>query len=225
MFKIETHLHTNTGSDCGKLSVEEIIEGYYKAGYHGICVTDHFLRYYFDYFGISAMPQDQRLQRFLLGYYNLSVLASQYGIRIYRGAEVRFDENDNDYLLYGWPDWLLEDADAVFSMGLQKFYPIAQQCGSVLIQAHPFRKGSVLADISCVDGVEIYNAHPRHDSRNHLAEGVVRDNPQLICISGSDCHRAEDIGRGGIWMDRLPNDDLEFAEMVRKGQFTCIKPQ
>ena len=223
LFKIETHLHTKTSSGCGHLSATEILEGYHAAGYSGLCVTDHYLRYYFDKMGIPNLPPSRRLERFLLGYQELCDAADAYGIRIYKGAELRFDENENDYLFYGWPDQLLSDPDAIFTTGLKEFYPISREVGAVLIQAHPFRAPSVISDFSCLDGIEIYNGHPRHNSNNDLAENVVRENPCLIGTSDSDCHRTPDIARGGIVVKKLPQDETELADILRSKAFTCLK--
>ncbi len=40
MFRIETHLHTNHTSKCGWLDAGTLAEGYAKAGYAAIAVTD-----------------------------------------------------------------------------------------------------------------------------------------------------------------------------------------
>lgn len=226
LFRIETHLHTKTSSGCGLLSSREILEGYKNAGYDGLCVTDNYLRYYFDKMDIMELSPRQRLQRFLKGYYELLDEAEKYNIRIYKGAEVRFDENDNDYLLYGWPDELLLDADAIFSMGIERFSILCRQCGALLIQAHPYRAACLPAKEEYIDGVEVFNASPRHqhDNRNHLAMEFAKKHERLIRFSGSDCHRSEDIARSGIIVDKLPQNESDLASMIRSGNFSCIMP-
>ena len=225
MFKIETHLHTKTSSGCGHLSASEILDGYQAAGYSGICVTDHYLRYYFVQMGILDLPKHKQLDRFLLGYQELCEAAPEYGIRIFRAAELRFDESENDYLFYGWPDEILADPEPVFSMGLKAFHELSRKSNAVLIQAHPFRAPSLPADISCLDGVEIFNGHPRHNSHNELAQSLLRAHPELIGTSGSDCHRSMDIARGGIVVDHMPKDERELADILRNRSFICIEPE
>jgi hypothetical protein len=39
---------------------------------------------------------------------------------------------------------------------------------------------------------------------------------------GADCHGPEDIGRGGIEADYLPEDSLELAKLLRSGNFTIL---
>ena len=73
-----------------------------------------------------------------------------------------------------------------------------------------------------LDGVEVRNANPRHESRNELALGFAHANPSLLRLSGSDCHRAEDIGMGGILTATLPEPEQGFVSLLRSGQYTLI---
>jgi len=59
-----------------------------------------------------------------------------------------------------------------------------------------------------IDGVEIYNGNPRHNSSNHLALEYARKNG-LKMLSGSDFHQVQDAARGGIIVD----------ERIRPGGF------
>ena len=224
MFKIETHLHTGLSSFCGKLSTEEILQGYAAAGYGAIVVTDHYSRNSFLYQGYSDRTDDEKWELHLSGYRALHEAAREYGIRIFRAVELGFDEALNDYLIYGCPDELLRNTESLFSAGVAGFSPLCRQANGLLIQAHPYRRPSTPAIASYLDGIEIYNAHPRHDSRNWLAEEYAQDHKHLICIAGSDCHRLEDIGRSGIEVEELPANELEFTELLRKNEFSCIVP-
>lgn len=226
LYKIETHLHTNIVSCCGKLSPEEILAGYSRAGYHGIVVTDHFMEYTFQWLKISSCSNEEKWNAFCRSYDILCGLAPDYGIRVYFGAEVRFDDtSSNDYLVYGCPPELLMDMERVFTCGLEDFYPRCHAAGGLIIQAHPNRGQCFPSDPRYLDGVEVYNLHPRHDSRNELTAAFAEQNPHLIRLSGSDCHQAPDIGRGGILTQTLPADERELVEIIKKGKFTCIVPE
>lgn len=127
------------------------------SGYDGIIVTDHFNRTTFDYLKIDLHdPRVDKVAAFLSGYNHMTAAAEGTGIRIYRGAELRFDESDNDYLLYGYTDELLADPEAIFKMGIAAFAPIARGQGALIIQAHPYRaKCTPAASPTCyLDGVE-----------------------------------------------------------------------
>ena len=142
-------------------------------------------------------------------------------MRAYRGAELRFDECFNDYLLYGFPDELLADPEKIFRMGVAAFAPLAREAGALLVQAHPFRKGCTPADADCLEGMEVCNAHPRHENFNCKAEAYAA-RFGLLRLGGSDCHAADTIGRGGILTEELPEDTAGLVRLIREGRYTVI---
>jgi hypothetical protein len=224
MYKIETHLHTVHVSKCGHLEAPVLAEAYHKAGYAAICVTDHYNRDTVRYLNLNLRDTQGLLERFLDGYRRMCEACAPYGIRVYRGAELRFDECQNDYLLYDWPDDLLRDFDRNMSMSIVDFAPLSRAAGALLIQAHPFRDPCVAAIACYLDGVEVLNAHPRHDSRNDLALHYAQVHHLSIQTAGSDCHQTPDIARSGILSDTLPADTHEFAQLLRSGSFRLITP-
>ena len=222
MYKIETHLHTCYSSSCGKLDAETIVKGYAEAGYAGLVVVDHFSAYNFGKQGWSRNRAEFSPDSFWEGFYQVREAAKEFGITVYKGAEVRFDGSPNDYLVYNCPDAIYEDPDAVFSMGLAAFHALCARNGALLIQAHPFRLPCEPADPRHLDGVEIYNRHPRHDSQNHLAVAFAQENPHLLQLCGSDCHQTPDIALGGIITPTLPKDEAELVKYLRDGNFTLL---
>ena len=224
MYKIETHLHTCHSSPCGKEDAQTIVRLYAEAGYSGIIVTDHFFRYTCRPH-VWNIPYNQFFARFIEGYHHVCRAAEPYGLKIYKGAEVRFDESTNDYLLYNYPDELLADPDAIFSMDLDTFYPLCQQAGALLIQAHPFRGTCTPVDPRFIDGIEVYNLKARGDSQNHLSVKLAQENPQFITTSGSDFHYAEDAARGGIITPSLPEDEAALVSLLRSQSHLPIGPE
>ena len=222
MYKIETHLHTKVCSSCGFLAPETILAGYREAGYSAIAVTDHFSRHNFTKMGWATRKEDWSIDVFLEGYHRMEALGREVGITIYRGAEVRFDGSPNDYLLYNYPLSLLEDPEAVFTMGLAAFYQRCQAAGALLIQAHPNRETSTPGDLRYLDGLEVLNTHPRHENDNHKTQALIATAPHLIGLGGSDCHRLPDIAGGGIQADILPKDDAGFVQLLRSKNFQLL---
>lgn len=221
MYKIETHLHTNHVSKCGHLTAAEIVKGYAEAGYSALIVTDHYNRTTFDFLGIDPAAPGDKLTPFLDGYRRVREEAEKAGIRVFRGAELRFDECDNDYLFYGWLDDILAEPEEVFRMGIAGFAPMARAAGGLIIQAHPYRRSCTPAIARYLDGVEVLNRNPRHDSHNDRAEAYAQEYG-LIRTSGSDCHRTEDIGLGGIVTDYLPSDILSMTRLIRSRRFELL---
>lgn len=222
MYKIELHLHTKYSSGCGQLAEKELIAGYKAAGYSAIVVTDHYNRSTFDMKGIDLHAPGDKLTPFLEGYDKMKEEGDREGIRIYKGAELRFDGSDNDYLLFNYPDALLADPEEIFTMGLTEFIKLSRQAGALLIQAHPFRSMCTPADPRCLDGVEVRNMHPGHNSRNHLAQQMAEENPNLVQTGGSDCHETHHMARGGILSEILPKDEAELVNLLRSGNYSII---
>ena len=221
MYKIETHLHTNHTSKCGWLDAAALAEGYAKAGYAAVAVTDHYNRDTFEYLNIDTTCPGDVITPFLEGFRRMEAECAKWGLKVYKGAELRFDESCNDYLLYNYPDELLADPEKIFHLGIAAFAPLAREAGALLIQAHPYRKKCTPAIACYLDGVEVLNCNPRHDSRNDRAEEYAALHG-LLRTGGSDCHRTEDIGLGGILAEELPEDTAGLARLIREGRCTVM---
>ena len=221
MYKIETHLHTSHSSSCGWLDAATLTEAYRAAGYAGVIVTDHFNRITFDYLNVDLSGHTDKVRAFLNGYDRMVEEGAKRGLRIYKGAELRFDECENDYLLFGWPDELLADPETVFRMGIAAFAPLARAAGAAIVQAHPYRWGCTPAIACYLDGVEVANRNPRHENHNDRAAEYARQFG-LLGLCGSDCHQPPDIGLGGVLTEELPEDSNAMAALIRSGAYTLI---
>lgn len=221
MYKIETHLHTRHVSQCGRMQASEIAAAYKEAGYSAIIVTDHYNRTTFDYLGIDPAGDSDRVGAFLDGYRRVREEGEKLGLRVFKGAELRFDESENDYLLYGWRDDLLAEPDKVFRMGIAAFAPLARSQGALLVQAHPYRAGCTPAIACYLDGVEVINSNPRHESYNERAKEYAAQFG-LLGTSGSDCHRPEDVALAGILVEKLPSDSMQMSRLIRSRNYRLI---
>ena len=122
---------------------------------------------------------------------------SRLGLDVHLGMEIQFNENPNDYLVYGFDEQFLRTHKKLYKLGLEAFRKLAAENGILIFQAHPFRPRMIPAKPSLIDGIEIYNGNPRHDSSNDLALQYAKDNG-LKMLSGSDFHQVQDAARGGI---------------------------
>lgn len=222
MYKVETHLHTSHVSRCGRLDAATIVREYKKAGYSVICVTDHYSRITFDFLGVNIYDDSDKITPFLEGYKRVREEGKKIGIEVFCGAEVRFDESENDYLVYGFNNKLLSDPGRVFEMGIAEFSRHAREAGALIIQAHPYRDRNTPAIAKYIDGVEVLNLHPRHENNNEQAAKYA-EAFGLLGTSGSDCHQMEDIARGGIIIDTIPKDSINLARTIRYRHFKLIK--
>ena len=220
-YRIETHLHTNHTSKCGWLDAAALAEGYAQAGYDAVAVTDHYNRDTFDYLHIDPAHPGDVMEAFLDGFRRMEEECARRGLKVYKGAELRFDECCNDYLLYNYPDSLLSRPEELFHMGIAAFAPLAREAGALIVQAHPYRKKCTPAIACYLDGVEVCNRNPRHENLNERAEEYAALQG-LLRTGGSDCHRTEDIGLGGILSRTLPEDGAALVQLLRSGDYTVI---
>ena len=217
MYKIETHVHTSNTSKCGHIDASILVDKYIEGGYDAVVVTDHFNRATVTYLNIDLKSPDA-WKPFFYGYDAFVKAAEGKPLKVYRGAEVRFDGSENDYLLYGFDPELVKDPDAVMSGTLEDFYKKCQVCGAVLIQAHPFRDGCFPSNPEFLDGAEVLNLHPRQNNNNSKAFQFAKDN-NLLMTAGSDCHRMGDYCRAGILTEVLPEDTFELANIIKSENY------
>lgn len=222
LFKYETHFHTQETSPCARVPAKKAVRLYKEAGYTGIVVTDHYYRLFFNMHPFCS--KDRKIDLFLKGY-NLAMEEGQkLGLDIFHGMEIRFREDPNDYLVYGINEKFLREHKKLHNLTLQQFRELTSGLGIAIVQAHPFRPGLTPAPPSLLDGIEVFNGNPRHDSSNHLALKYAEENG-LIGISGSDFHRPQDVARGGIvTKEKIPAG--RFAEWIlNKKNFECIRTE
>lgn len=221
MYRYDMHIHTMETSRCGYIKTPEIVETYKKLNYDGICITDHLHDLY-----ISLMDCHDDWQacidRFMYGYNEAKKAGDAIGLTVIFGIELRFPENDSDYLIYGVDEQWLRDNPYVCHMDHEAFF---KKFGKevLIVHAHPYRYcDEVFYD--CVHGLEIANCNPRHDSRNELALKLARENPHLIRVCSSDMHRSGDEGRAAVLLPNPVKDSFEFKAALEQGDFQLWCP-
>lgn len=220
-YMYEAHFHTSDVSTCARISAEEAVELYKNAGYSGVVVTDHFSSECFEkkYPGNNWTEQ---IDYFLRGYRNAKKHETQE-FSVMLGIELRFDENDNDYLVYGVDEQFLYEHEDIIKMTAKQFKKLAEKNQLTVIQAHPFRIDSNITNPRYIDGIEVYNGNRRHDSSNNIAE-IWAKKHGFITTSGSDFHEYEDLARGGVSFDRFVSDIKEFRAELLSGKYELKKP-
>lgn len=215
-YKIELHAHSSPASRCSEVSPEELVDTYAKLGYDGLVLTNHF--YIANFVGMTGA---EAVERHLSDYERACKAAETLGIRVYLGAEVRFSEHPNDYLIYGVDAAILSAVFDYLEKGMGAFRQAVPLKNSLFVQAHPFRSPSEPADPALLDGVEVFNLHPNHNSRIALAQAYAKEHPQLIRTAGSDYHHPipGHAGNTALRTRVLPEDSFALAELLRSGDY------
>ena len=225
-YLIELHCHSSETSSCSAVTGATLADIYKAKDYHAITVMDHYYRHFFHRLGEKTWRE--KVDIFLAGYRNAEKRGGEIGLRVFLGIELRFNDNSNDYLVFGLNEQILYDSPELYNLGVKDFGEFARANGLLFIQAHPFRNGMVVVDHDHLDGIEIYNAHPWHNSRNYLAELAYTEQRKkhkrpFVATVGSDCHELSHEGAVGITSDALPQDGFELAELLRGGKYEIYK--
>ena len=214
-FLYELHCHTSEVSICGKVAAKDVVENYIKAGYSGIVITDHFNR-------CTFQNQPEGMAEHYLAGYRAAKAAAGDRLTVILGMELTFFENANDYLVYGMTEEFVKKHLNIREIGLERFSALAHENGMVIFQAHPFRNRMTVMPPGLLDGVEVYNGNPRHDSRNDIAR-MWAEKYEKKMSSGSDYHQTEDLARGGIAVKEPLFDAADIVRVLMNGEAELIE--
>lgn len=210
----ELHAHTSEVSPCAHITAKELVDRYIEAGYSTLYITNHYHAHIIDSAGATW---EEKIAHYLSAYH----IAKEYAgdrLHILWGCELRFAENHNDYLVYGLTEEFLKANPDLHCMSLKTFSSFARENGLLLIQAHPFRKGMVIMRPEYLDGIEVFNGHKGHDSRNKIADMWAR-RYGLLRTSGSDFHNPDSETAGGIITDTPITSSAQLIETLRNGTY------
>ncbi len=199
VYLLDTHVHTSEVSSCGKVEAAQMVRYYKEAGYNGIIITDH---YYKEYFEVMLEGSwEEKTDIYLSGYRAALAEGKRIGVDVLLGIELRFHDSTDDYLVFGIDEEYLLNNPELYNHTLGSFRDSIKGQNILIFQAHPFRPACLPAEPELLDGVEVFNGNPRHNSGNDMAYAFA-EKYGLLMISGSDSHRIEDVGRGGIILQR-----------------------
>ena len=209
-FKTELHAHTTPASGCSEIPPEHLIKVYKEKGYTSITLTNHFI--------VDDVDPQEKITRYLDDYYKTLDLGKKEGINIILGSEIRFSENCNDYLIFGITPDDLFDINALLDKGIDNFYKEYKNDKNIILQAHPFRNGMEPVNPESLDGIEVFNMHPGHNSRIGFAAQFARKN-NFIITCGTDYHHFGHEGLCGILTKEPITDSYELAQILKSKDY------
>jgi len=220
MYKFDTHVHTSEVSGCGQLTAVDTLKLYKEKNFDGVVITDHYTPDFFH--RRKDLPWEEQIAAYLKGYYNALEYGKSIGMTVLPGIELRLQGSSNEYLLYGMELELYMNLPDMYNYTLEQLREMTRKYNITVFQAHPFRNGMVQITSEFMDGCEVYNGNPRHNSRNDEADEYAAQNG-LIKLSGSDCHQSEDVAQGGIVINKRPTSTRELIDEVIAGNVRLIK--
>ena len=215
-YLIDIHCHTSEVSNCGQTPAAETVRLYYSMGYSGVMITDHFKSNLLE--DKPDVTWEEKVTHFVSGYESALREAKKLGnFKLYLGAELRFDESNNDYLLFGLSKDKLLKMEKLPQMSTEDGIKFVHSLGCVIIQAHPFRNGCMIITPGQLDGIEVFNGHKGHDSRNDIALKWAKKFGYIM-TSGTDFHGEHDP-TSGIYVDNIPENEDELRDLILSGNY------
>ncbi len=223
-YKTELHCHTCEASGCADESAAETVEKYIKYGYTTVVLTNHFSNVDSDR-GV-ADPYTDMIDRHLLAL-RLAREAAGDCLNVLWGIELRLDESNNDYLVFGADEELLRNNRDLLGRDIWGAHSFLNDHGAIVIHAHPMRTGTKITHPDSVDGYEVYNGHNEQNSRNEMAfawgayaRTVKRSS---IFTSGSDKHDRHHIPDAGIETEEPIVTMDQLVRTLESGDYKLIR--
>ena len=217
-YKTELHAHTAEVSPCADLCGAEVVERFIASGYHSVVITNHYCDYVIDNAGDTW---EEKIEHYLSGW-RAAKDAANGRINVILGCELRFTENCNDYLIFGMSEEFMRSHPDLHKMTLKTFSALARENGILVVQAHPFRYRMTVMPPEYLDGIEAFNGHIGHDSRNFLANAFAL-RYGLLRTSGGDFHhphQPSDVA--GILTDAPITSMEQLTEILKNGNYSLI---
>ena len=218
LYKYETHCHTSEASACSVSTASEMVESYYKMGYSGLIVTDHFFN------GNTSIDQsldwETRIHAFCLGYENALKAAKDLDFSVIFGLE--FGYKGTDFLVYGIDkDFLLSNPE-MLSWSLEHFFDKVHEVNGFIVHAHPFRQRPYINKIrfypDYIDAVEVFNSGNDLSIFNDQALAYAIEH-NFIQTRGSDSHDANNLAGEGIYFDKVILNSNDLLVALRENNF------
>lgn len=200
-YMTELHAHTSPVSGCADFSPEDVMATYAAAGVHSVVITNHLTP---DWIGKSA-------DEYLDDFYRAKRAGESLGVNAILGVEIRFTENNNDYLVFGVKDSDISAMVEYLESGIHVFYSEFKREDNLIIQAHPFRKHIVEIAPDDVDGYETFNLHPGHNSGVGFSSKLARETGKLATC-GTDYHHR---GHERMALLRTKNELCDSFDVAR----------
>lgn len=210
-YTTELHAHSYPVSACGECSPAEVVGFYKDAGVRSLVITNH----------LNPLWIDGSADEYLADYRAAKEVAGD-DINVILGVEIRFPENNNDYLVYGVCEDDVKHFIDLLPYDIENFYKEVKNDRNLILQAHPFRKGMELAPLSAIDGIESMNMHPSHHAKPSIAFRYAKKNG-LIVSGGSDFHHRGDHALCLMRTENEIKDSFDVAAALRskKAIFDC----
>ena len=214
-YKFELHAHSNPASGCSDLPPAELVERCKNAGAHGLVLTNHVVWWN------REEDKEAWCARYLKDYLDTKAAGEQMGIKVLLGFEAHFPENSNDYLIFGPNESFIPEMYEHIGTSEQEFYTACHGEDMLILQAHPHRNNMEPVDPAYLDGYEVFNMHPGHNSRVAVAAQLHTTHGGVI-TGGTDLHHRGHEGSLFTCFAEMPQDEKDLIRLLRSGDYVFM---
>ena len=214
-YKFELHAHSNPASGCSDLPPAELVERCKNAGAHGLVLTNHVV------FWNREEDKEAWCARYVQDYLDTKAAGEQMGIKVLLGFEAHFPENSNDYLIFGPDESFIPEMYEHIGTSEQEFYTACHGEDILILQAHPHRNNMEPVDPAYLDGYEVFNMHPGHNSRVAVAAQLHATHGGVI-TGGTDFHHRGHEGSLFTCFAEMPQDEKDLVRLLRNGDYVLM---
>lgn len=205
-YRIELHAHTSPVSGCSSISPERMAQIHKEMGYDAVVITNH-----------CAADSADRVDAYLDAFKSTYEEGKKLGVTVILGIE--YNADGQDYLVYGVDAEFVKKAMTRKTTSYADFYKEMKDEKSVFLCAHPFRGPWRDLGDEYLDGIEIFNMHPGHNSRVGYAARYAKLHNMPIVTCGSDFHGEPDNGMVCVRSKVLPKDSYELADLLKSRDY------
>ena len=209
----DMHVHTAESSSCAHVPAADVVECYKALGYDGVVITDHMSQYKMKRAKCESI--EEKAEYFLRGWREAKKYEDD-GFSVILGS---FCNAANSMSIYGIDENFMFKYHMDQFHCLEDFRPVADENGLFVFQAHPFRFDMTVQNPELLDGMEVYNGHPGHNSNNDIAE-IWASKYGLRKSSGSDFHGDKgDMPPGGIYFGKKITCSKSLKSALESGNY------
>ena len=214
-YQFELHAHSNPASCCSELPPAELAERCKNAGADGIVLTNHAIWW------MKETPKEEWCAQYLKDYRETKEAGEKLGLTVILGFEIHFMDSDNDYLLFGYDEDFIPTVYDWMDKTAKDFYETFRGENVLMIQAHPDRNNMVEKDRDTVDGYEVFNMHPGHNSRVAFAARLQQKNGGVV-TGGTDFHHRGHEGSLFTCFAEMPQNGKDLVRLLRNGDYVFM---
>lgn len=210
---VDLHSHTSGISKCCRIDAKRVIECAEAVGIDGLAITNHYQKSY-----VIDGDAAEFAERYIEEYNYTANLGKAAGVKIFFGVEVTMEWNCAVHILiYGIDDDFIRDNPTMFEYSQQTLYKKVKEYGGAMIQAHPYRNGSEVIDISALDGVEI-NCHPMYKNSYSDELLAIAGKNNLTVTCGGDFHADTYRAKCGVYIPNDFSDGIELGKYISEAE-------